>query len=405
MVRVIASKDKRIPIGSVLTTINDQQVDDFLEFQFYNDASKARQILIKSNGKSRRLVYKPNQPVAITLQPPRYRQCINHCDFCFINGLPKYLRKELYFRDDDYRLSFLFGNFLSLTNVTKSDIARIGRLRLSPLYVSVHTTDPKLRTKLFKNERAGLILETLKALADNDIRVHCQIVVIPRVTGGKDLIRTIEELSQLHPAVASIGIVPVGKTKYIKGIPAVSKKTSKSTIGIGHRFHDRFRKKYQRGIVYLADEFYIKAGHPIPDRFYYDDFPQYENGIGMVRTLLEEIKQLKKIKKCKGRHLLLTGVSAYPYLRMLSEKLAPNIILNIKAVTNDFFGKTVTVSGLISAHDIMRKIKKIANDYDRIILPPNCVNDSNQFLDNNKITDKRVLVAPQSIKELLTCLQ
>jgi len=405
MVRVIGSKDKRIPIDSILTTINDQRVDDLLEFQFYNDTSKPRQILIKLNGKIRRLVYKPHQPVAISLQPPRYRQCTNHCDFCFINGLPKHLRKELYFRDDDYRLSFLFGNFLSLTNITESDIKRIGRLRLSPLYVSVHTTNPKLRTKLFKNEKAGLILQSLRALADNDIRIHCQIVVIPGITDGKNLIRTIEELGQLYPAVASIGIVPVGKTKHIKRIPGVSKRIAESTILIGRRFHSRFRKKYQCGIVYLADEFFIKIGYPIPDRHYYGDFPQYENGIGMVRTLLDEIKRLKKIKKSKGKNLLLTSVSAFPYMKTLSEKLAPNILIDIKTVENDFFGKTVTVSGLITAHDIQQKINKIADHYDRIILPPNCVNDYNRFLDDGEIADERVLIAPHSIKELLTCLQ
>jgi putative radical SAM enzyme (TIGR03279 family) len=239
MVRVVASKDRRLPIGSTNTAINGQDVDDFLEFQFYDDISKSRLLLIESNGTSRRIRYRPHQKIAVTLEPPRYRQCTNNCDFCFINGLPENLRKELYFRDDDYRLSFLFGNFLSLTNVNRSDIARIRRLRLSPLYVSVHTTDPKLRIELFKNEKAAMILKILKQLIDSDIRIHSQIVVIPGRTNGESLVRTINDLSKLYPGVQSIGIVPVGRTKYVEGIPLVPAIMANAIIELVHTFHSR----------------------------------------------------------------------------------------------------------------------------------------------------------------------
>lgn len=405
MVRVVASKDKWISTGSNITAINDQTIDDFLEFQFYNDVSKTRHVQLKANGRSRTVVYKPRQQIAVTLESPRYRQCTNHCDFCFINGLPKNLRKELYFRDDDYRLSFLFGNFLSLTNTDESDITRIARLKLSPLYVSVHTTNPKLRARLFKNEKAASILETIKKLTHSDVKIHCQIVVIPGITSGRSLIRTIEDLSQMHPGVQSIGIVPVGKTKHLQGIPSVTKRMAQSIIKIGHQFHKSFRKKYRRGLMYLADEFYIKAGHPIPDRNYYDDLPQYENGIGMARTLLDEIKQIKRIKRTKGRHLILTGVSAYPFLKIMKAKFESGIRVDVLPVKNEFFGPTVTVSGLLGGHDIKNEIKRLTIKYDRIILPPNCVNDSKDFLDEVAVSDRRVLIAPPSIKELLKCLQ
>ncbi|MDH4211573.1 MAG: DUF512 domain-containing protein [candidate division WOR-3 bacterium] len=404
MVKVIASRDKRIPQGARLTTINGHKIEDFLEFQFYNDSDTTRHIVLEYNSTRKKVTYRRCQEIPVTLDTPRYRVCTNNCHFCFIKGLPGSLRKELYFKDDDYRLSFVFGNFLSLTNIKRSDISRIARLKLSPLYVSVHTTDPELRARLFKNERAAMITEQLKALGSHGVKLHCQIVVIPGITDGRSLLKTIAELWQLYPAVASIGIVPVGKTKYMKGIPLVSKKESRSILKIVNMLHQYFRGITHRGLVYLADEFYLKAGYPIPEREYYDDYPQYENGIGMVRSFLEEMKGIRRLKKSKGRHLILTGVSAYPYLERLKTRLAPGIRIEINPVTNRFLGKTVTVSGLLCAGDINRHISAHGSKFDRIILPPNCVNDKGQFLDGKTITDKRAFISPKSLKELISCL-
>ena len=405
MVRVVASQDKRVPAGWSIKAINGQQIEDFLEFKFYNDASKLRRVLIESNGTSRHVVYKPQQHIAVTLESPRYRQCVNDCDFCFINGLPDNVRRELYFRDDDYRLSFLFGNFLSLTNVDQRDIARIGRLRLSPLYVSVHTTDPKLRIKLFKNEEAGNIMQTLKQLVDNNVKIHCQIVVIPGITSGRSLTRTIKDLSRLYPGVTSIGVVPVGKTKYSVDIPSVSKKLANSIIEFGERYNRSFRKQHKTGLVYLADELYVKTGRLIPPRKYYDDFPQYENGIGMVRVLLDEIASIRKVRKSKGKYLILSGRSAVRYLKSLKARLEPDINIDIKKVRNDFFGDTVTVAGLLAARDLNDSIAELTAKYDRIFLPPDCVNEKGQFLDGKKIENPNVSIAPTSLKELLKCLR
>jgi len=405
MVRVVASKDKRISVGNNIKAIDNQAIDDFLEFQFYNDISKTRCIQVTANGRSKEIIYKPRQEIPVTLESPRYRQCMNNCDFCFINGLPKKLRKELYFRDDDYRLSFLFGNFLSLTNIDDTDIARIGRLRLSPLYVSVHTTDPKLRIILFKNQQAGEITSKLKKLIDNDVQIHCQIVVIPGMTNGRSLFRAVNDLSQLHPGVASVGIVPVGKTKYIEGIPLVSKKLAHTIVDRIQDLHNSFRRRYNIGFVYLADEFYIKTGRRIPPREYYDDFPQYENGVGMVRTLLDEIESIQRVKRTRGKYLMLTGKSAFPFMKILQQKLAPYMRIDVRAVKNGLFGDTVTVSGLLGARDIKKSIAQLSNTYDRIFLPPDCINETRQFLDDGKITDTRVFIAPHTIKELLTCLQ
>jgi len=404
MVRVVASKDKRIPVGYNIAAINEQPIDDFLEFQFYNDVSKTRRILIESNGTSRHIVYKSHQNIAVTLESPRYRQCTNNCDFCFINGLPKNLRKELYFRDDDYRLSFLFGNFLSLTNIDQNDIARIGRLRLSPLYVSVHTTEPTLRIKLFKNEAAGDIIKMLQKMIDGDVKIHCQIVVIPGITSGRSLARTINDLGRLYPGVTSIGIVPVGKTKHIRGISLVSKKMALSIIDFGQKLNSEFRQRYKKGLVYLADEFFIKTGRPLPPREYYDELPQYENGIGMARVFLDEIDSIKKVRRASGKFLILTGKSAYPFMKILKARLDPDIQVDVKAVRNDFFGDSVTVSGLLGSHDMKKRIAGSTTRYDRIFLPPDCINEQGQYIDGGMIADPRVLIAPARIQELLKCL-
>jgi NifB/MoaA-like Fe-S oxidoreductase len=224
------------------------------------------------------------------------------------------------------------------------------------------------------------------------------------MTDGQGLIKTIERLSSLYPAVASIGIVPVGKTKYVRGIRLVSKELSQSIIESVHALHARFRQRTGYGLVYLADEFYIKAGHQIPGKEYYDDFPQYENGIGMVRCLLEEIRQIRKVKKSKGKQLILTSASAYPFLKQLQSRLSPDIHIDVKIVPNRFFGKTVTVSGLMCGKDIRRAIARSDRKYDRVILPPDCVNDANQFLDGDMVNEEDTFISPMTIKELIKCL-
>ncbi len=405
MVRVIASTDKKIPVGSRLALINGRPIEDFLEFQFYNDRAITRNVLVEYDSKAKQISYRPGREIGITVETPRYRECQNNCHFCFINGLPAGLRKELYFRDDDYRLSFLFGNFLSLTNIERKDISRIGRLRLSPLYVSVHTTDPALRVSLFKNERARHVCETIEALSDENIRLHCQIVVMPGLTDGKSLSRTIEDLGRMYPAVMSIGVVPVGKTKYAKGVRLVTPKQSRAVMTTVHRLHERFRRKIGCGLVYLADEFYIKTGQSVPERAYYDDLPQYENGIGMARRLLDEIARIKNVRRSKGSYLILTGVSAHPFLRMLAQRLAPEISVDVRRVANDFLGRTVTVSGLMCGKDIERAVSRSGKKYDRVILPPDCVNANGQHLDGTAVSDERVIVSPGTVKELLKCLR
>jgi putative radical SAM enzyme (TIGR03279 family) len=407
MLRVITSQDSRIPENATLMTIDNQEIEDVLEFRFYNDVTRLRKILIDTGRGKKYIIFKPHEQLMIDVEEPRYRTCENNCHFCFVNGLPKGLRKELYFRDDDYRLSFLFGNFLSLTNLSTADISRIARLKLSPLYVSVHTTDSRMRAQLFQNEKAGLIMNQLSSLIDNNIRLHCQIVVIPGVTDGACLIKTITDLSELYPGVCSIGVVPVGKTKYLKGVSLISMTLVKEIVDSVENLRNTFKKKFKKGIVYCADEFYIKADYPIPNTRYYEDFPQYGNGIGMARMFIDEMKSLNKIKKVKGEILILTGKLASPFLAMLKAKLTQlkGNSIDVLEVENQFFGNSVTVSGLISADDFAKTIRSLKKQYARIVLPPNCVNDSGKFIDDRLLNDEKVIISPNSIKELLTCLQ
>lgn len=410
MVQCVTSDDERISARATLLTINGHAINDFLEFQFYNDCTQKRTVVVQQDGLTREIVFEPEENIAVTLEQPVYRSCTNNCEFCFINGLPEGLRTELYFRDDDYRLSFLFGNFLSLTNVTPDDIRRIGRLRLSPLYISVHTTNLQMRQRLFKNKNAAHITEQLRLLAKHHIKLHCQIVVIPSMTDSDELSATIRDLTILYPAVQSIGVVPVGRTKYAPPIPAITKKIARETIARVESAHATYRKKYGRGIVYCADEFYIRMNMPIPPAEYYDDFPQYENGIGMARTFIDDVATAGANKIAHGRYLILTGVLAHPFVCQLRDRLREKndkykTTIDVRAVTNTLFGNSVTVSGLLSGSDFIKVLRVKENHYDRIILPPNCVNDSGAFLDDQQLDDQRITISPHTIKELITCLQ
>ncbi|MGQ9816489.1 MAG: DUF512 domain-containing protein [bacterium] len=403
---VLNSDDPRIPVGSKLLKIDEHIIDDVFDYQFYDDGSRPRRFLISFNKRQKMIRFNPGEHANLVLEEPVYKKCENDCSYCFIKGLPKGLRRELYFRDDDYRLSFLFGNFLSLTNLTDYDIKRIKKFKLSPIYVSVHSTNPDLRAQLFKNKRARLIMEQLKALCEGNIKVHCQIVVIPGITDGNNILQTVNDLVALYPEVNTVGIVPVGRTKFLTRIPAIDKKSALKIVKQAMLLHKNFKKRIKKGFVYLADEFFIKSGTDIPEKDYYDDFCQYENGIGMVRQLLDEIDALRFRNKISGKFLFITGEHAYPYIHYLKEKLSSKVLtIDVVPVKNRFFGNSITVSGLLTGSDINATIKRLNKKYDRIILPPNCVNDDGRFLDEDRFEKIEYLVSPYSIKELILCLQ
>ncbi len=403
---VVGSNDSRIPAGAELLKIDNQHILDIFDYQFFNDSSKPRKFVLSVRKKRKTIFLNAGDDIQLTLEEPEYKVCENNCDYCFIKGLPKGLRKELYFRDDDYRLSFMFGNFLSLTNITDRDIERIRKLRLSPLYVSVHTTDPELRVRLFKHQNARHIMDQLSNLVNNNIQIHCQVIIIPGLTDGDSFVKTIRDLSGLYPGISSIGVVPVGRTKYQSRIPAVNKKLTLEIVKQAMMMHRDFKKRTGKGFVYLADEFFIKSGLAIPERDYYDDFYQYENGIGMVRQLLDEIGSLKNNSRISGRILFVTGKIAFPYINYLREKLSgKRAKISVLSVTNKFLGSSITVSGLLTGRDISAAIRGLNKNYDRIILPPNCVNDNGRFLDDYRLETEKYMIAPYSVRELILWLQ
>jgi putative radical SAM enzyme (TIGR03279 family) len=409
MIVVEHSNDTRIPMKSRLISINDHPITDFLEFDFYNDVARQRTVVVEQDNTRSCITFKPDEAIPITLQTPEFRTCENECAFCFIRGLPPGLRSQLYIRDDDYRLSFLFGNFLSMTNITDEDIERIGRLRFSPLYLSVHTTDAPLRIRMFKNEHAGRIMDQIRSLIRHRITLHCQIVVIPGINDGDHLKKSIADLGSLYPGVQSIGIIPVGRTRYAPDLPMVTSVHARDLIAEVDCAQHCFRDRYDRGIVYAADELYCISGIPIPPAAYYDDTPQIENGVGMARMFLDEIAGLRSRKKVKGNLLFVTSRGAVQFIEALRNKLITRGLVkadrvHILPVENKFLGPTVTVSGLLGARDMNEAIHTYHGNFDRIVLPPNCTNDDGEFIDSGQIGTE-TFVAPVSVKELITWLQ
>lgn len=315
------------------------------------------------------------------------RECYNNCQFCFVAQMPKGLRDTLYVKDDDYRLSFLYGNFITLTNMTEADRERIVREQLSPLYISVQATDVQARTTLMRNKNAGEIVNQLKYFKSHGIAFHTQIVLCPERNDGEILLKTVRDLIDLAPATLSVAIVPVGLTRFRDGLTelrsftAAECRTVIEQIGV---LQDECRQKFGRTFVYLADEFYINADMSVPSKEYYDDFSQLENGIGLTRVFIDEWQNTNVSSTTNDKFLIVTGVSASYVLGSLVDKFnalsqTEHLVYGQK---NNFFGETVTVTGLLTAEDFARAIA--ANPgYDKIVIPEVCLRKGEAvFLDN-----------------------
>ena len=384
--------------GEEILEINNSSIKDLIEYKFYSSEKKLK-LKIKSKSGIIRVVTltkKPDQDLGIAFEEKRYRGCPNKCIFCFIDQLPKGLRKPLYFRDEDFRLSFLHGNFITLTNLSEQDIQRIINQRLSPLYISVHTTNESLRKKMLGNPEAPEIIPLIRRLAEHRIQMHTQIVLCPEINDGAYLEKSVYELSLFYPWVKSLAIVPVGLTRFRKGLPelkAANKEYAKRLIRLVDHWQLYFRKKYESNFVYAADEFYLLAGLDIPTKKYYDEFYQIENGVGLVREFLDDFKRkqrfLPRSLKYKYRLTLVTGGLAYKFMSgyILDRlKKIKNLKVNLVKVKNNFLGESVTVTGLLSGGDILKALKK-SGESDLIMLPPNCLNPDGYFLDNLKPAD------------------
>jgi putative radical SAM enzyme (TIGR03279 family) len=325
------------------------------------------------------------EDVGLEICPPKPLVCNNKCVFCFVDQMPPGLRKGLYVKDEDYRLSFLHGNYLTLTNIDAAAEARIRSMHLSPLYVSVHATDPKARAGLLGREPKEPVLDTLDRIGSTGIRFHTQIVLVPGYNDCEVLDHSLRDLSCRREYILSVSVVPVGLTAHRAGLPAiraVDADLAREALCSIDRTHKKMRKLTGRGIVYAGDEVFLRAGRPIPEESYYDDYPQIDNGVGLVRMLLETSRRLRVPRNLRGKCLVfVTGMLAAPYIEDLATTLGRRgVTVDAVAVTNRLFGPSVTVSGLLSGKDILDSVSGIGGA-DLIVLPPGIMNPDGLTLD------------------------
>jgi putative radical SAM enzyme (TIGR03279 family) len=353
----------------------------------------------------------------------KFRCCGNNCIFCFIDQNPKNLRKNLYFKDEDFRLSFLYGNYVTLTNISRLDLERIVEQRLSPIFISVHATDTKIRKHMFGLKQDDHLMQKIDYLARNKIEMNAQIVLCPSINDGAVLDNTITTLAQFHPQIKTVAIVPVGLTKHRNGLPvlkAVDRPYSIQIVRWAEKRADRFKDSLNSYFVFLADEFYVLANHLIPPTERYEDFDQIENGVGMVRRMLDNFAEdRQRFPARMTRPILLTIVTGKLAEPIIKNTIAPalssiiNLSVQLIAVANTFYGDGVTVSGLLVGQDIYHTLMKYELG-EEVWLSENCVNHDGLFLDDwspedlggklgvsVKIIDKGFLKALLDLAEIL----
>ncbi|MBQ8766370.1 MAG: DUF512 domain-containing protein [Clostridia bacterium] len=388
---------KGIGAGDELLKINGNDIMDVLDFDFYMAEQNITMTFKCKDGKYK-VIKTENTDCGLefgTYLMDKQQHCKNKCIFCFIDQLPKGLRESLYFKDDDSRLSFLFGNYITLTNISDHEIERIIKMHISPVNISVHTMNPDLRVQMMKNKNAGKSIEIIKRFADAGITMNTQLVLCPGINDGSELRRSIEELSALYPAVQSIAAVPVGLTKFRDGLEKIepyNKNTAGETVDIIEEYSNKFRKEFGVGLCYPADEFFIKAERELPDEDYYDGYPQLDNGVGLVRSFCNEF--MEELEYCNEQPVnkkvtLATGVDFYPFLFELCEKAKEkfNIDIQVKKIINNFFGETITVSGLITGVDLYEQLKDLDLG-EFLLLPSSMISDYTNHTENkNKFLD------------------
>lgn len=388
MAKIVAlakeGKKQGFKIGDELVSFDGYPFCDILDCLFY-DSKEKFSVVVKRNGKEKTIKVKKKADVPLGIEIDKELspvRCKNKCKFCFVDQLPKGMRDALYVKDDDYRFSFISGSYVTMTNVTEKDIERILRLKLSPLYISVHAMNDEIRKDLVRNPNTLKLRQILKTLSDGGIKMHTQLVVVPDVNDGDVMLDSIDRLHEIE-GVLSVAIVPVGLTTHRSGLDNLKpfdKEEAAKTIDLVEERYNRYG-----GFCFAADEMYIKAEREIPSYEFYQDFPQIENGVGLVREFLESVEySLDETPDMKvgKRVCMLTGVSFEPVLKNVAKIVADKLGLEItvKAIENNFFGKTVTVSGLVTAGDILEQAPK---GYDAYTVPSNMLKEfSTLFLDN-----------------------
>ena len=388
--------------GDVLVAIGGNAIGDVLDYRFYLAEREVRLDLLRQSGEAYAVTIRKQEydDIGLDFETPlmdRKHACKNGCIFCFIDQNPKGLRDTLYFKDDDSRLSFLHGNYITLTNLDDADVERIVKMRFSPVNISIHTTNPELRVRMMKNKRAGEVLRYLDDFRRGGISMCGQIVLCRGVNDGEELLRTMRDLSAYYPQLSSVSIVPAGLTKYrekLFPLTDFSAGEAAAVIDMADDFSEKFRAGHGSRLFFVADEMYLKAGRPLPPAEYYEGYPQLENGVGMIRSFsddfadgLADAADMGRLWKKNRRHprkiSVATGHASYPTIADLCRKLEeifPNLQIKVYKITNYFFGESITVSGLMTGKDLSEQLR--GQDLgEELLLPENCLRrDEDVFL-------------------------
>lgn len=393
------AEEMDIEPGDELLTVNNSKIMDYIDYKYQISDDIVIFEIKKKDGEIWELEIEKeyDEDIGIVFENPlmdNIKVCSNKCIFCFIDQMPKGMRKTLYLKDDDTRLSFLYGNFITLTNLSDDEIDRIIRYRISPIKVSVHTTDSELRKYMMGNDKDIDILKYLKKLIDANITVDCQIVLVRDVNDREQLAKTINDLSELHPGLRSVAVVPVGLTKHrekLLELRAFDEESAGEVVAQVTELQNKLLKRIGTRFIFIADEFYILSGNDFPAYEAYEDFDQLENGIGMCRLfksqIEESLKCIKYNKILKDEVTFVTGAAAYELMVELSKMIMSkiNVKINVVKIINNFFGDKITVSGLTTGKDIIEQLK--GKDYMNLILPRNMINDNLCMLDDMVIED------------------
>ena len=410
MVRIAAvesgsiADELQLEIGTRVVRINGQRVRDGIDFAFLlGDPAVALEAVSPAG---ERFVYEierdPETPIGLVPEPDKIRECANKCVFCFIDGNPKDARRSLWLRDDDFRLSFTYGSYVTLTNLGPRGLQRLVDQRISPLYVSVHATEPEVRERLLVNRRAGLIMEQLSFLLAEGLEVHTQVVLCPEWNDGAHLDRTIDELWSLGPGVRSLSVVPVGLTKYNENRPVrrLSALEAATAIAQVERARSRAVGRRETCWAYAADEMFLIAGMEVPGVAYYDDLSLTENGVGAVRRFLDDLDAgMGALPDLSGRRIrVVTGRSMAPWIEARAGRLGAGTRADVQvlAVTNNYFGEGVTVAGLLAGRD-MRAALGEGRRGDVVLLPAEAVNGDGVFVDDYPLTRLQHELAPARV--------
>ena len=363
-----------IKAGDILHTVNGHEIRDVLDYRFYMTDERLEMSLSREGVFFQVKIHKETY-TDIGLEFETYlmdkkQSCRNRCIFCFIDQLPKGMRKTLYFKDDDSRLSFLMGNYITLTNLSDEDVDRIIKMHMSPVNISVHTTNPELRVSMMRNSRAGEVLGYLRRMADAGITLNCQIVLCRGINDGAELDRTMRELAAMYPAVGSVSVVPAGLTKFRDKLYPLSPYTEDEAREIVRQvtaFGEKCMEEHGSRIFFCGDELYLKAGIPLPDGEFYEDFAQIENGVGMLASMRDEFDSAERFawengenaRETKRTVSVATGLAAYSFLKELAERVMNSVKglkINVYPIKNEFFGENITVAGLLTGCDVAAQL-------------------------------------------------